>query len=33
MSEARKHLTDLYGKGKVMNFKRTKNGLIKKVVL
>jgi len=32
MSEGRKHLTDLYGKH-IVNFKRTKNGLIKKVRL
>tara|TARA_R100001460_G_scaffold10335_4_gene24448 strand:- start:586 stop:990 length:405 start_codon:yes stop_codon:yes gene_type:complete len=33
LSEGRKHLIDLYGKGKVFNAKRTKNGLIKKVRL
>ena len=32
MSEGRKHRTDLYGKH-IVNFKRTKNGLIKKVRL
>jgi len=33
MSEGRKHLIGLYGKGTVLRGRRTKNNLFKKVIL
>jgi hypothetical protein len=33
LSEARKHLISLYGKGTDVQFRRTKNNLYKKVIL